>query len=98
MVSAGSLLILGAVAMGNVVAGLFFLRYWRDGHDRFFLLFALSFFVQAFDRVLLAMSAHPNEGRAWIYGVRLVAYALIMIAVLGKNARRARRAGDGVDS
>jgi uncharacterized membrane protein HdeD (DUF308 family) len=78
--------------MGNLVAGIFFLRYWRDGQDLFFLLFALSFFVQTVDRVLLALSAHPNEGHPWNYGVRLVAYLLIIVAVLVKNrARRSTR-------
>ena len=30
----------GTVAMGCAVAGLFFLRFWRDARDRLFLLFA----------------------------------------------------------
>jgi len=85
-----TLLMLGAIAMGCLVAGLLFLRYWRDGRDRFFLLFALSFFVEAFSRVLLAVSARPNEGSPWLYGIRLVAYLLIFWAIYEKNRRTAR--------
>ena len=33
----------GAMAMGYAVAGLFFLRFWRDARDRLFGLFALAF-------------------------------------------------------
>lgn len=80
-------LALGAIAMGSFVAGLLFLRYWRDGHDRFFLLFALSFFVEGLNRVALALSPRPNEGSPWLYGIRLVAYGLILLAILEKNRR-----------
>ncbi|HET9271910.1 MAG TPA: DUF5985 family protein [Vicinamibacterales bacterium] len=87
MVPPWSLLMLGAIAMGCFVAGLLFLRYWRDGRDRFFLLLGCSFFVEAFSRVLLAVSARPNEGSPWIYGIRLLAYVLILRAIWEKNRR-----------
>ena len=90
MVTQWSLLMLGAIAMGCFVAGLMFLRFWRDGRDRFFLLFALSFFVEAFSRVLLALSPRPNEGSPWLYGIRLAAYLLILWAIYEKNRRTAR--------
>lgn len=92
MVRPWSMLLLGAIAMGCFVAGLVFLRYWRDSRDRFFLLFALSFFVEAFSRVLLAISARPNEGSPWLYGIRLLAYGLILWAIWEKNRRTAGRA------
>jgi hypothetical protein len=84
-----SLLFLGSIAMGSAVAGVFFLRFWRETHDRFFLLFALSFFVQAVNRVELALSEDPTEGSPAHYGVRLVAYLLIVAAVIDKNRKRA---------
>ena len=90
MVHQWSLLMLGAIAMGCFVAGLMFMRFWRDGRDRFFLLFALSFFVEAFSRVLLAASPRPNEGSPWLYGIRLAAYLLILWAIYEKNRRTAR--------
>lgn len=80
-----NMLLMGATAMGSVVCALFFLRFWRYGRDPFFLLFALSFFVQAFNRAALALSDRPNEGSAWHYGVRLLAYLLIIAAVVSKN-------------
>ena len=95
MVSQWSLLLLGAIAMGCFVAGLLFLRFWRDSHDRFFLLFALSFFVEAFSRILLATSARPNEGSPWLYGIRLGAYLLILWAIYEKNRRSARASPPG---
>ena len=35
-------ILIGAIAMGWLVAGLFFFRFWRQTGDRFFLWFALS--------------------------------------------------------
>jgi uncharacterized membrane protein HdeD (DUF308 family) len=92
MVRPESMLLLGAIAMGCFVAGLVFLRFWRDSRDRFFLLFALSFFVEACSRVLLAASPRPNEGSPWLYGIRLLAYGLILLAIWEKNRRTSRSA------
>jgi uncharacterized membrane protein HdeD (DUF308 family) len=92
MVTAVSMLLLGAIAMGCFAAGLLFLRFWRDSHDRFFLLFALSFFTEAASRVVLALSPRPNEGSPWLYGIRLVAYLLILWAIFLKNTRAAKPA------
>jgi hypothetical protein len=78
-------LLLGAIALGFFTIGLFFLKFWRAGHDRFFLFFALSFFVQAGNRVALGLSESPNEGSALHYWVRLVAYLLILVAIIDKN-------------
>jgi hypothetical protein len=80
----------GAIAMASAIVGMFFLRFWRSGRDRFFLLFASSFFVEALDRLAIALSEHPNEGAPAIDGVRLLADQLILLAVAGKN--RAERA------
>jgi hypothetical protein len=35
--------LLGAISMASLIAGLFFLRFWKDTGDRFFLFFAVSF-------------------------------------------------------
>jgi uncharacterized membrane protein len=78
-------LLLGALAMATTVVGLIFLRLWHDSRDRFFLFFALSFLVQAFNRIALAVSADPQEGHPLHYLVRLAAYILIILAILDKN-------------
>ena len=86
--SAVNFLLLGAIAMGTTMIGVFFLRFWRAGRDRFFLLFGLAFLVEAINRVALALSDHPNEGSPANYLVRLAAYLLILAAILDKNRGR----------
>lgn len=77
--------LLGAIAAGCFVAGLGFLRYWRSTRDRFFLFFMLSFWIEAANRVHMAWTASWNETEPVHYLVRLLAYALIVVAIWDKN-------------
>jgi uncharacterized membrane protein HdeD (DUF308 family) len=83
--SALNLMLCGAIAMASVVAGMFFLRFWQRSRDRFFMLFALSFFVEGANRIALALSERPNEGSPLVYGVRMLSYLLIIAAVVDRN-------------
>ena len=83
----------GAVTMGFVFAGLFFLRFWRRTRDELFLAFALAFWLLGLTQALLTFSNFPVEERSWLYLFRLAAFLLILGAIFFKN-RRARR-GDG---
>jgi hypothetical protein len=81
-------MITGAMAMGLAVAALFFLRFWRETHDRLFGLFALSFLIMALNRIGLALilttSAHGDN----LYWIRFLAFGLILVAILDKNRTR----------
>lgn len=79
---------LGLIAAFSLVASLFFLRFWRDTRDFFFLPFAIFFFIEGSSRVGLLFVAHPNEGSQWIYLSRLLATLLILFAILKKNYGR----------
>lgn len=83
----------GAITMLFILAGLFFFRFWRDTLDRLFLLFAMSFWLQAVTRVALTMVGGQEE-RAYLYLVRLVAFVLIIAAIAMKNfSRKDMKAG-----
>jgi hypothetical protein len=75
----------GAIAMGSTVIGLFFLRFWRDTRDRFFLYFALSFLIEGAHRVYSTLENAGSESSAHHYLIRLVAYLLILWAIWEKN-------------
>jgi hypothetical protein len=75
----------GAIAMGWLVAGLFFLRFWRRTRDPFFLWFTLSFWLESFNRVALGLMDGTGEDAPVIYGLRVVAYGLILLAIWQKN-------------
>jgi uncharacterized membrane protein HdeD (DUF308 family) len=77
--------ILGVIAALSFTAGLFFVRFWRETHDSFFLAFALFFIVEGANRVALAFMSRPNEGSPWIYVIRLATLLIILAAILHKN-------------
>jgi hypothetical protein len=81
-------LILGATATAFAVAGLFFLRFWRDTGDRLFLLFALSFGLMSFGRCGLALTQEFTDARNYWYVLRLFSFSLILIAIVDKNRAR----------
>jgi hypothetical protein len=78
----------GAIAAGWVMAGLFFFRFWRRSGDRFFLWFALSFWLEAIDRVAQGLFVSGQEDRPLIYGLRVISYGLILYAIWQKNRPR----------
>jgi hypothetical protein len=82
-VSSLTSLLAGALAMGFAVAALFFLRFWRQSRDRLFLLFAAAFFLLGVDRVIASATSVGDA----VYLIRLLAFVLIVAAVLDKNRR-----------
>jgi len=86
-----NLALIGAIAMACLTAGLFFLRFWKDTKDRFFLFFAISFFVEGLNRFALAMTVNPNEDQPFFYFVRFLSFLVILIAIADKNWSRKNR-------
>lgn len=81
-------MLMGAIAVASLVAGLFFFRFWHTTRDKFFLYFALSFWLEAGNRVVLGVLVTASELEPVIYLVRVIAYGLILLAILQKNQGR----------
>jgi hypothetical protein len=80
--------ILGGVVMASAIAGLFFLKFWRQTRDRFFLFFAAAFALDAVTRFFLATVPHSDEQEPLFYIGRLVTFVLIIAAIVDKNSAR----------
>jgi hypothetical protein len=80
----------GGIAAASLIAGLFFLRFWKSSGDRFFLYFALSFLIEGVNRFVLYATVGPNEEDGLYYMIRVVAYGLIIFAIVQKNRERRR--------
>ena len=78
----------GAISMASLTIALFFLRFWRSTGDRFFLYFALSFFIEGVHRIYSAILNEAGEDSPLHYLIRLAAYGLILWAILEKNLPR----------
>ncbi|HXT15937.1 MAG TPA: DUF5985 family protein [Gemmatimonadaceae bacterium] len=81
----------GVIIAGYAAAGLFFLRFWRDTHDRLFAIFATSFWLLCVQRILLALRTPGISGEnvAYLYLVRLAAFVLLLVGIIDKNRKSA---------
>ena len=75
----------GAVAMGCVIVGIFFLRFWQRSRDRLFLRFATAFWILACSYSLLGLVAFATEFRVYVFVVRLLAFSTILYGIIEKN-------------
>ncbi len=75
----------GAIVFGDLVVMLLFLRSWRDTRDRLFAIFGAAFALMAVQRVLLAVTGDLLENVAYLYVLRLLAFAVILWAIIDKN-------------
>jgi len=87
--------LLGALAMGDCIAGLFFFRYWLVTQDRFFLYFAASFTIQMVCRMLLIATTTNSESEPLVYAFRLLSYMVILAGIVEKNRVKITKALSG---
>ena len=84
----------GMIAMGFLVAAVFFFRFWRRTGDMLFALFGISFCFFALNQALTALAGFSRDEQSWFYLLRLAGYTLIIVGIVGKNWRRSsHRAG-----
>lgn len=82
----------GGTAVACWTVALFFLRFWKQTHDRLFVIFALAFGLLGLIRLGIVLSGPASESHTMLYYVRLAAYLLILIAIIDKNrGKEARR-------
>ena len=77
----------GAVTLGYLMAGLFFLRFWRRTSDELFLAFAVAFALLGVAQGAIMLANSYLEERSWAYLPRLAAFAVIIFAIGRKNRR-----------
>jgi hypothetical protein len=80
----------GATGVECLVAGLFFLRFWRRTGESLFVAFAFAFWLLGANAVLPVVLARPAQLHGEIYLLRLAAFLLIILAIAGKNFRGRR--------
>jgi hypothetical protein len=75
----------GAITLGYLVSGGFFLRFWSKTRDRLFLAFALAFTFLALNQVVSTALEAGDERTLIAYGLRVVGFLLILAAIIDKN-------------
>ncbi len=79
----------GVLTTMSVIACLFFIRYWQSARDRFFLFFAVAFAALGANWALLVGRDPRDEYTPYFYLLRLLAFLLILAAIIDKNRRSA---------
>ncbi len=75
----------GAITLGFLIAGLFFLRFWKRTDDSLFLAFAVAFALLGLGQAIQALANIPEEERSYIFLIRLAAFIIILAAIVRKN-------------
>ena len=75
----------GAIMALCLVAALFFARFWSRTRDRLFAIFSFSFFLLAFERCALLAVGSNDETKTWVYLIRFVAFAVLVLGIIDKN-------------
>jgi uncharacterized membrane protein len=81
----------GAIMGLCFVASLFFARFWSRTQDRLFAVFSLSFFLLGFERCALFVVGANDETRTWVYLIRFVAFAVLVVGIVDKNRANSGR-------
>ena len=75
----------GILFLGYLVIALFFLRFWTRTGDRLFAMFSAAFALLAVQRAAFALWDQPTEDLTMLYVVRLLAFLMILAAIVDKN-------------
>jgi uncharacterized membrane protein HdeD (DUF308 family) len=77
--------LLGVIVTASLTAAGFFWRFYRQTRDKLFFAFAAAFAIEGINRMAFLLVDKPSEGSPIIYLVRLVAFLLILGAIVAKN-------------
>ena len=82
------LVLLGALIASCFFAAVFFLRFWHRTRDRFHLFFSAAMVLLAVNWAAVAGTTAAGEPRSEIYLARLLAFVLILVAIVDRNRRK----------
>ena len=77
-------------ATAALISATIFVRYWRQSRDPLFVQFALAFAVLGVSWAILSVVNPIGDANPYVYVLRLIAFLLIIVAVVVKNREAAR--------
>jgi hypothetical protein len=82
--------LLAVSATAAWITSTIFVRYWRETRDPLFVQFALAFALLGASWAILSVVNPIGDASPYVYGLRLIAFLLIIVAVVVKNREGAR--------
>jgi len=80
--------LLGALTVANTMVMAFFLKFWLQTKDIFYLFFSTVFLLLALERALSIIVLNCLDNSVIIYVIRLLAFSCIAAAIIYKNMHR----------
>lgn len=80
----------GALTVAYALISLFFFKFRSRSGDRLFTLFAMAFLILSGQRLVLTVAREWGENSVWLYSLRLLAFVVIVYAIVDKNRQRPR--------
>ena len=80
----------GALTLAYAIIALFFFKFRSRTGDRLFTLFAVAFLILSGQRLVLTVAREWGENSVWLYTLRLLAFVVIVYAIVDKNRERPR--------
>jgi uncharacterized membrane protein HdeD (DUF308 family) len=77
--------LIGVIFTASLTASLFFLRFWKSTRNVIFLAFSFAFLMESCNRLSLLFNSTPNESSPWYYLSRMVAFLIIIAAIIKTN-------------
>ncbi len=77
----------GAMFALSLVAALLFFNAFRRTQDRLFILFGIAFVVLGCERLIPALSERPEIDDPLDYVPRIIAFAIITLAIVDRSRR-----------
>jgi hypothetical protein len=84
-------LLSGALIFAYAIAGVHFLQFRRRTGDRFFGHFAVAFWLFALNQLAVSAPTVTDETGGYFYLLRVLGFAIILIAIVDKNVSRPQR-------
>ncbi|MDZ4288456.1 MAG: DUF5985 family protein [Prosthecobacter sp.] len=81
----------GALTTLYLLIAICFLKFWRRKRDRLFMHFAIAFTLFALNQFVATSTSATDERSGYIYILRILGYAIILFAIVDKNAFSARK-------
>lgn len=78
----------GAVTVSQILAGVYFLKFWRRTREPLFRSFAVAFWLLALSQALGTLVDLGAERRAVAYLPRLIGYLMILFAIVRANVAK----------
>lgn len=75
----------GALTLAFLLAGLWFLRFWRRTGDRLFLHFAIAFWLFSLNQIASSTPIVTDETGGYEYVLRVLGFVWILVAIAEKN-------------